>query len=59
MPQPAPSQPPAGGSAADILKQRLAREAEQKRNRDMRQMLKSSSFQRHQQRVILPHVRGR
>jgi len=59
MENPTPPPPPDNPPAADSQKLRQAREAEQKRNRDIGHMLKSRSFQQHAPRRSVPHVRGR
>ena len=56
---PSPTPPEKAALAAELLKLRLAREAEQKRNREIGHMLKSGSFQQHQAKRSMPHVRGR
>jgi hypothetical protein len=59
MDKPSPPKPPENPSPADSLKLRQAREAEQKRNRDVGHLLKSGSFHQHLAKRSMPHVRGR
>jgi hypothetical protein len=59
MDKPPSPNPPEKVAPAESLKLRLAREAEQKRNREIGHMLKTGSFHQHQAKRSMPHVRGR
>ncbi|MGA2444393.1 MAG: hypothetical protein ABSG50_03060 [Opitutaceae bacterium] len=59
MDKPPSPNPPDKVTPAESLKLRQAREAQQKRNRDVGHMLKSGSFQQHMVKRSMPHVRGR
>ncbi len=59
MDTPSPNPPPVNPVPADTLKQKQAREAELKRNREIGHMLKAGGFRQHQAKRTQPHVRGR
>ena len=59
MDTPAPNKPPENPPSADSLKQRLARDAELRRNREIGHLLKGGGFRQHQAKRTMPHVRGR
>ncbi|OHE81147.1 MAG: hypothetical protein A3G75_12455 [Verrucomicrobia bacterium RIFCSPLOWO2_12_FULL_64_8] len=59
MNNPSPNQPPENVVSAESQRLRLAREAEQKRNRDVSQKLKGTAFRPHMMKRSMPHVRGR
>jgi len=58
-PSPSPNPPPENVVSAESQRLRLAREAEQKRNRDVSHLLKGGNFRQHMAKRSMPHVRGR
>ena len=54
-----PNKPPENPPAADSLKQKLSRDAELRRNREIGHLLKGGGFRQHQAKRSMPHVRGR
>ena len=57
MNQPSPTPPPENLPPTEKLK--LAREAEQRRSREINHMLKAGSLNRHMPRRSMSHLRGK
>ncbi len=59
MENPPPSKPSEPAPSAETWKQRQARAAELKRNREVGHLLKGGGFRPHQAPRSMPHMRGR
>lgn len=59
MNQPSPTPLPENLPPVENLKLKLAREAEQRRNREINHMLKAGSTHRHMPKRSMSHLRGK